>query len=66
MLGKHSGIAAILHALQELGLPTDERRARVVLDRVRDRAVQAKAPVRPAELLEFYAAASRELLAEQA
>ncbi len=35
VLGKHSGKAAVIHALQELGLAVDEQRAQLVLERVR-------------------------------
>lgn len=58
VLGKHSGMAAVLHALRELGLPADEEAARRVLERVRQRAARAKEPVGPLDLMEFYAALS--------
>ncbi|MGO8918694.1 MAG: homocitrate synthase [Stellaceae bacterium] len=58
VLGKHSGKAAVIHALEGLGVAVDERRAQLVLDRVRDHAVSVKRAVNTGELLEFYAAAS--------
>lgn len=58
VLGKHSGKAAIIHALEGLGLAVDERLAQLILDRVRNHAVAFKRAVSSRELLEFYAAAS--------
>ena len=58
VLGKHSGTASITHALQALGLPTNEARTREVLDRVRAHAETFKRAVGEAELLECYVAAA--------
>jgi homocitrate synthase NifV len=58
VLGKHSGKAAVTHALEQLGLAVDERQAEFVLDRVRYHAVAVKRSVNASELLEFYCAAS--------
>jgi homocitrate synthase NifV len=58
VLGKHSGMAAVVHALQSLGLSTDEPRSRRVLDQVRAHAQRVKRAVHTNEILEFYAIAS--------
>jgi homocitrate synthase NifV len=56
VLGKHSGIAAIRHALSEQGLRVDDDQARGVLDRVRAHAEAVKRPVALDELLAFHTA----------
>lgn len=56
VLGKHSGIAAIRHALFERGLCVDDDQARGVLDRVKARAEAEKRSVAPEELVAFHAA----------
>jgi homocitrate synthase NifV len=56
VLGKHSGIAAVRHALSEQGLSLDDDLARGVLDRVRAHAEAVKRPVAVEELLAFHAA----------
>jgi homocitrate synthase NifV len=56
VLGKHSGIAAVRHALSEQGLDLDDEQARGVLDRVRAHAEAVKRPVAVEELLAFHAA----------
>ncbi len=56
VLGKHSGIAAVRHALSEHGLRVDDTQARSVLDRVRAHAEAVKRPVALEELLAFHAA----------
>jgi homocitrate synthase NifV len=56
VLGKHSGIAAVRHALSERGLRVDDALARGVLDRVRAHAEAVKRPVALEELLAFHAA----------
>ena len=59
VLGTHSGLAAIRHALCEQGLRVDDRQARGVLDRVRAHAAAVKRPVAADELLAFHAATLR-------
>lgn len=56
VLGKHSGKAAVIHALEALGLAVDERLAQLVLERIRCHAVSVKRAISNSELLEFYAA----------
>jgi homocitrate synthase NifV len=56
VLGKHSGIAAVRHALSERGLRVNDVQARDVLDRVRSHAEAVKRPVALDELLAFHAA----------
>jgi homocitrate synthase NifV len=56
VLGKHSGLAAIRHALSELdeaGAPVDDAQARLVLARVRAHAEATKRTVGLSELLAF-------------
>jgi homocitrate synthase NifV len=57
VLGKHSGVSAVRHALLEHGLTVGDAEARRLLDRVRARAEAVKRPVAIAELLSFHAAA---------
>lgn len=56
VLGKHSGTAAIVHALRLLDLAVDDRQAQLILGRVREHAVRVKRAVETSELLEIYAA----------
>jgi homocitrate synthase NifV len=56
VLGKHSGMAAVMNALASLGVVAEESRARQVLDAVRMRAAAFKRSVGEPELLEFYTA----------
>lgn len=58
VLGKHSGRAALRHALHTLGLSTDDRRLRVILSRIREHAERTKTAVGQNQLLEFYIAAT--------
>lgn len=53
VLGKHSGLAAISHALQSLNIQVDEAEARRILERVKLRAASTKRSVGFAELQEF-------------
>lgn len=55
VLGKHSGVAAVRHALFEHGLTVGDAEARTLLDRVRAHAEAVKRPVAIAELLSFHA-----------
>lgn len=58
VLGRHSGRAAVLNALQSLGLShDDEERIKHVLEQVRHHAVATKRAVTPDELREFHAKA---------
>lgn len=54
VLGKHSGIAAVCHALEALGLSAAEPQARAVLARVRDHASRTKTAPTPGDLRRFY------------
>jgi homocitrate synthase NifV len=59
VLGRHSGKAAILNALQSLGLPhDDEEHTKHVLEQVRQHAAATKRAVTTDELREFHAKAS--------
>jgi homocitrate synthase NifV len=58
VLGKHSGRAAIAHALSGLGIEQDPGSVSRVLEAVRARAAASKASVGPEELLELYAGAT--------
>ena len=58
VLGKHSGKASIANALENMGLDTDDRCTRLVLDQVRARASRTKRWVATHELQEFHAIAS--------
>ena len=42
VLGKHSGITAIRHACEEMGIKVETLQAQAVLDRVRDHAARTK------------------------
>jgi len=57
VLGKHSGLAAIQHALLQQGVRVDDRQARNLLPRVRAHAEGMKRAVGADELLGFYTAA---------
>jgi len=57
VLGKHSGMAAIINALNALGVSPEESRARRVLEQVRSSAIIWKRPVSDGQLLGFYEAA---------
>ncbi|MEW5729868.1 MAG: homocitrate synthase [Pseudomonadota bacterium] len=53
VLGKHSGLSAVLHACGELGLAPDEFQARAVLARVKAHAVATKRTPGPDDLRRF-------------
>jgi homocitrate synthase NifV len=55
VLGKHSGGAAVRHALEALGLLADDSRVEAILERVRARAAATKKGVGPAELADLHA-----------
>lgn len=55
VLGKHSGVAAVLWAYAQMGLPIEEAQARAVLARLRIFAAATKRPPLPEELRRFYA-----------
>ncbi len=55
VLGKHSGGAAIRHALDALGLTADDARVDEILERVRASATAQKRGVGPIELAELHA-----------
>lgn len=54
VLGKHSGSAAIVQACGKLGLPVDERLARLILERVREHATRTKTNADLSQLLRFH------------
>ncbi|RAP41608.1 homocitrate synthase [Rhodovulum viride] len=51
VLGKHSGLAALIQALEAAGLPSDETTARAVLPLLRDWADREKRAATPADLI---------------
>ncbi len=53
VLGKHSGLSAVIHACAELGLTPDEFQARAVLARVKSHAVATKRIPSPDDLRRF-------------
>jgi homocitrate synthase NifV len=55
VLGKHSGAAAVLNALNSLGLEADDSQTRLVLNQVREHASRTKQTVNMDELRAFYA-----------
>jgi homocitrate synthase NifV len=57
VLGKHSGTAAVVNALERLGFTPTRDEAQTVLARVRGRAQTAKRAVNDVELASFYNAA---------
>jgi homocitrate synthase NifV len=59
VLGKHSGRAAVAHALTQLGVAVDDRRVERVLERVREHAARTKSAVGEGTLLEFYVESAR-------
>jgi homocitrate synthase NifV len=61
VLGKHSGSAAVRHALHALGLAADDDVLGRVLLLVREQATRNKAAVSDKQLLELYAKASQGL-----
>jgi homocitrate synthase NifV len=66
VLGKHSGSAAVGHALHALGVTADDGVLGRVLEMVRERASRTKAGVSDNELLELYYSASQPSLTERA
>jgi homocitrate synthase NifV len=61
VLGKHSGKASIVNALQSLGLTADEESAGMILQQVRTHAANAKRIVSPIELRQFHASVQEEV-----
>jgi len=59
VLGKHSGSAAVAHALHSLGLTAEEGVLGQILTLVREHAGRSKAAVSNSKLLELYFEASR-------
>lgn len=57
VLGKHSGVASVMHACTELGLQPTAFQARAMLARVRAHACETKRPPSPDELRRFLAEA---------
>jgi homocitrate synthase NifV len=60
VLGKHSGRAAVAHALTSLGITPEPTSVALVLDRVRALAAATKKAVGLDELLELYAQVNRQ------
>ncbi len=58
VIGKHSGRAAVAHALSGLGIDAPPSCVALVLDAIRARAATSKKPLGPGELLELYARAT--------
>lgn len=54
VLGKHSGVAGVTHALRVAGVDPDPALARAVADAVKAQAAAAKRSVEPGELLSLY------------
>ena len=54
VLGKHSGLGAILHAFSEMGIELNPQQGRSVLDLVRRHAGETKRPPTPDELRLFH------------
>ncbi|GEO81393.1 homocitrate synthase [Pararhodospirillum oryzae] len=54
VLGKHSGLASVLHACHELGMAPGEAQARAMLARVRRHATATKQAPTPADLRRFF------------
>jgi homocitrate synthase NifV len=54
VLGKHSGLGAVVNALKELGVEAGPDEARLILARVRAHAERTKAAVAHSMLLSFY------------
>ncbi|MCK8784975.1 homocitrate synthase [Roseomonas sp. NAR14] len=59
VFGKHSGLAAVRHGLQLLGLSADAAAAAAILAQVRCRAEQTKRPVELPALADLHAALAR-------
>lgn len=54
VLGKHSGLAAVLNACQQIGLAVDEPQGRAMLARVRVHAAETKRPPTSEDLRRFF------------
>jgi len=54
VLGKHSGVASVVHAYEGLGIAVSAREAKAILSRVRDFATVEKHPPRASDLLRFH------------
>ena len=53
VLGKHSGLTAVLHAFRELGVELDPLQGREILDQVRRHAGETKRPPTIEDLRRF-------------
>lgn len=58
VLGKHSGTAGVVNALEYLGLTVEARSVGLILDQVRKHATKMKRTVGPVELRQFHANAN--------
>lgn len=54
VLGKHSGVSAVIHAYAQIGIQLDELQASGVLALVRQHSTVTKRPPAPADLQRFY------------
>ena len=54
VLGKHSGVASVVHAYEGLGLAVNAREAKAILSRVRAFATDEKHPPQTSDLIRFY------------
>jgi homocitrate synthase NifV len=64
LLGKHSGRAAVRHAMQTIGIPLDDQQAASLLPLVRAQSQRSKGPVSPhylAQMIESSPGARRQL-----
>ncbi len=55
LLGKHSGRAAVGHAMQTIGIPLDDQQAACLLPLVRAQSQRSKGPVSPQHLAQMLA-----------
>jgi homocitrate synthase NifV len=53
LLGKHSGRAAVRHAMQAIGIPLDDQQAASLLPLLRAQSQRSKGPVSPQHLAQL-------------
>jgi homocitrate synthase NifV len=63
VLGKHSGVASVVHAYEGLGIAVNGREAKDILSRVRNFATTEKHPPLNSDLIRFYGEARCETVA---
>lgn len=54
MIGKHSGSAAVLNKFRDLNLEINNAQARMLLVKIREKAVELKRPLSDTELIQLY------------